>query len=77
MSVNGSIDIEIVVRLGAFRQPDVDLVVLHRRIEELLDDRLEAMDLVDEEDVAAAEIGQRRDEIARFLERRARSSCGC
>ena len=33
---------------------DVDLVVLQRRVEDLLDDRREAVDLVDEQHVAAA-----------------------
>ena len=71
MSVNGSIGIVIVCALGPSRQADVDLVVLHRRIEELLDDRPQAMDLVDEEDVAFAQVRERADEIARLLERRA------
>src|SRR4051812_39621574 len=42
------------LRLRSLREADVDLVVLHRRIKEFLDDRLEAVDLVDEEDVARA-----------------------
>ena len=46
------------------------LIVLHRRIEELLDDRAQAMDLVDEEDVAGAHVRERADEIAGLLERR-------
>ena len=58
------------LRLRPVRQADLDLEVLHRRIEEFLDDRPQAMDLVDEQDVAGAEIGQRADEIARLLERR-------
>ena len=58
------------LRLRSLGQPNVDLVVLHRRIEELFDDRLEAMDLVDEQDVAGAQVGERPDEIARLLERR-------
>ena len=40
------------LRLGSLAQTDVDPVVLHRRIEELLDHRPQPMDLVDEEDVA-------------------------
>src|SRR3954471_665999 len=44
------------LRLGSFGEADVDLVVLHRRVQELFDDRLEPVDLVDEEDVAFAEI---------------------
>ena len=60
------------LRLGPFGQPDVDPVVLHRRVEELLDDRAQPMDLVDEEDVARAQVGERADEIRRLLERGAR-----
>ena len=52
-SVNCSIGIVTVLRLRSVAEPDVDLVVLHRRIEELLDDRPQSMDLVDEQDVAA------------------------
>ena len=73
MSVNGSIGIVIVCALGPSDEADVDLVVLHRRIEELLDDRPEAMDLVDEQDVAGAQIGERADQVARLLQRRPRA----
>src|SRR5262245_60522209 len=57
------------LRLRSIGEPNVDLVVLHRRIEELFDDRPETMDLVDEQNVARAQVGQRHDEIARLLER--------
>ena len=57
--------------LGPVRQPDLDLEVLHRRIEKLLDDRPESVDLVDEQDVALAQIGQRADQVTGLLERRA------
>ena len=50
---------------------DVDLVVLHRRVEDLLDDAVEAVDLVDEEDVAGLEVGEHRRQIARPLDHRA------
>ena len=53
MSVNFSIGIVIVCAFGPSDEPDVDPVVLHRRIQELLDDRTQPVDLVDEEDVAA------------------------
>ena len=39
ISVNGSIGIVIVCAFGPSRQSDVDLVILHRGIEELFDDR--------------------------------------
>src|SRR5262249_20120795 len=58
------------LRLWTFREADLNLVVLHRRIQKLFDDRLETMDLVDEKDVATAEIRERSDQIARLLERR-------
>src|SRR5690606_4313737 len=60
------------LRLGAVRETDVDAVILHRRIEELLDDRTQAVDLVDEEDVALAQVREDADEIARLLEHRPR-----
>ena len=69
---------------GEFRQIDpdrarrrpladhqVELTILHRRIEDLLDRRREAMDLVDEQDVALLEIGEQRGEIARLGDHRA------
>jgi hypothetical protein len=47
---------------------DVDLVVLHRRIEILLDDRAEAVDFVDEEHVARVEVGQQAGQVARLVQ---------
>jgi len=49
------------LRLGSFGEADFDLVILHRGIEELFDDGPEAVDLVDEEDVAFSQIGERSD----------------
>ena len=43
---------------------DVERVVLHRRVEDLLDRAVEPMDLVDEQDVALLERGQDRGEVA-------------
>ena len=51
-------------RRRSFADDEVELVVFHRRIEDLLDRRAQAMDLVDEEHVAVFEIGQQRREIA-------------
>ena len=42
---------------------DVDLEVLHRRVEVLLDDGGQAVDLVDEQDVAAVELGEDADQV--------------
>src|SRR5262249_48229092 len=41
---------------------------LHRRIERLLDDVVQPVDLVDEEDLAALEVREDRREVARALE---------
>ena len=43
---------------------EVELEILHRRIEHLLDRRIEPVDLVDEQHVALFEIGEQRREIA-------------
>src|SRR5262245_22278396 len=48
----------------AFADDQVELEVLHCRVEDLLDRGIEPMDLVDEEDVAFLEIGEERREIA-------------
>ena len=57
---------------GPLADHDVELVVLHRRIQHLLDHRAQAMDLVDEQHVARLQIGQQRRQIAGTLEHRAR-----
>ena len=44
---------------------DVELEVLHRRIEDLLDRRAHAVHFVDEEHLARLEVGEDRREIAR------------
>jgi hypothetical protein len=49
---------------GPLAQHDVDLEVLHRRVEDLLDRAGKAVDLVDEEDVALAELGEHGGEVA-------------
>ena len=51
---------------------DVDLVVLERRIEDLLDRRRHPVDLVDEQHFVGREVGDDADQIARLLDRRAR-----
>ena len=52
----------------------VEREVLHGWIQDLLDDMAEPMDLVDEQDVALAQAGEDRGEIARALD--GRSRCG-
>ncbi len=59
-------------RRRTFADHQVERAVLHRRIEHLLDRRIEAVDLVDEQDVAVLEIGQQRREVARLGDDRAR-----
>ena len=51
---------------------EVELEVLHRRIEDFLDRRIEPVDLVDEQHVAVFEIGEERGEIAGLGDHRAR-----
>ncbi len=56
----------------ALADHDVDLVVLQRRIEDFLHHRRQAMDLVDEEDVVALEVGQQRGQVLGLFQHRAR-----
>ena len=50
---------------------DVELEVLHRRVEVFLDGLLEAVDFVDEQHVALLEVGQQAGEVAGLLDGRA------
>ena len=59
------------LRAGARAGDEVEGEVLHRRVQRLLDGVVEAVDLVDEEDVAVVERGEDRGEHALVLERRA------
>ena len=56
----------------ALAEHDVELEVLHRRVQDLLDRPRQAVDLVDEQDVALAELGEDGGQVAGPLERRAR-----
>jgi len=56
----------------ALADHDVERVILHRRVEDLLDRPVEAVDLVDEQDVALLERGEDRGEVAGALDGRAR-----
>ena len=58
-------------RCRALADDDVELEVLHRRIEDLLDRPGQAVDLVDEQHVALVELGEDGGEVAGPLERRA------
>jgi hypothetical protein len=55
----------------AFADHDVDLEIFERRIEHFLDDRRQAMDLVDEKHVAWLQVGQQRGEVAGTFQHRA------
>ena len=57
-------------RARALADHHVERVVLHRRVEDLLDGAVEAVDLVDEEDVALVERGEDRREVAGPLDGR-------
>ena len=56
----------------ALADHDVDLAVLHRRVEDLLDGRVQAMDLVEEEHVPPLEVGQEGGEVRAAFDDRAR-----
>ena len=56
----------------ALADHDVELGVLHRRVEDLLDRAVQPVDLVDEEDVALLEVGEERGEVAGPGEHRSR-----
>ena len=58
--------------LRALADHHVERVVLHRRVEDLLDRPVQAVDLVDEQDVALVEGGEDRGEVPGPLDRRAR-----
>ena len=57
-------------RRRALADHHVERVVLHRRVEDLLDRAVEAVDLVDEQDVALVERGEDRGEVAGALDGR-------
>ena len=56
-------------RRGTLADHDVELEVLHGRVEDLLDRPRQAMDLVDEQHVAVVEVGEDGGEVAGALER--------
>ena len=55
-------------RRRAFVEYDVDFVILHGRVEILLDDRTEPVDFVDEEHVARIEAREQSRQIARLVQ---------
>ncbi len=59
-------------RGGAFADDEIELEILHRRIEHFLHHRREAMNFINEQNVALFQIGEQCREIARFRDHRAR-----
>ena len=64
-------------RRRALADHDVELEVLHRGIEHLLDRARQPVDLVDEQDVAVVEVGEDRGEVAGPLERGPAGEAAC
>src|SRR5688572_21253406 len=58
-------------RTGSLADHDVQLVVLHRRIENFFDGWREPVNLVDEQDLVFLEVGQHAGKVPRLLDRRA------
>ena len=58
---------------GALADHDIDLEILQRGVEDLLDNRRKPMDLVDEKNVVALQIREQRREVARAFEHGPRS----
>ena len=59
----GEVDLDR-ARRRSLADDEVELVVLHGGIEDFLHRRVEAVDLVDEQDVAVFQVGEQRGEIA-------------
>ena len=66
-SVKGGRSILIERAPGPLADHDVELEVLHRRVEDFLDDRAQAVDLVDEQHVVRLQVGEQRREVARAV----------
>ena len=58
-------------RAGALTNDDIDAEIFHREVEHFLGCAREAVDLIDEQNVALLEAGQDRRQVARMLDRRA------
>ena len=60
-------------RIGgrAFTDDDIDGIVLHGRIQDLLDCTVQPVDLIHEQNIILVEIGQQRRQITRFFNGRA------
>ena len=58
-------------RRRPFADDQIELEILHRRIENFLDRRIEPVDFVDEQNIALLEIGQKRRKVAGLGDHRA------
>ena len=61
-------------RRGTFADDEIELEILHRRIEDFLDRRIEPVNLVDEQHVARLEIGEQCRKVAGLRDHR--PGCG-
>ena len=57
--------------VDALAEHDVDAEILHRRIDELLDDARHAVDFVDEQERAFLDVGEERQQVGRLGQGRA------
>ena len=55
---------------GAFADDEVELEILHRRIEDFFDRRVQPMDFIDKKYVALLKIGEQRRQVARLRDHR-------
>ena len=69
--VNGLDVHDVGARRGALADDDVELVVLERGVELFFEHRLQAVDLVEEQYLALAQVGEDGGEVALDLQRRA------
>ena len=76
ISVNGGRSIRTERAAGPFADHQVELELLHRRVEDLLDRRAQAVDLVDEQHVARLQVGEQGGEVAGAHDHRPARSCG-
>jgi len=55
-------------RIGPRIEHDIDNVVFHGRIQVLFNDRAEAVNFVDEQNISFAEVGEQTCEVSGFVE---------
>ncbi len=60
-------------RGGTLTDHDVELIILHRRVQDFLDDRAQAVNLIHEQHIARLQVGQDCRQVTGTLEHRAGS----